>query len=844
MTKQIIFSRIFLLSCFCLLLPHFCFAQQTVVSGKVSDAATGHPLSSCSIVFLNTHIGTRTDSLGKFSLTGQGAYSHIVVTAMGYEQYVQRINPGVENKIELRLVKSLTQLNEVSIRAHKRYRNKGNPAVELIEKVIAHKDANRPQSNNYVQYDQYERVGLNMFNIPPVLVNNFLFRPYRFMLDTVDGKLSAEVYLAEKRYRKYSRKNPEKSISVLEAQKESNIIKFIDTSAINIYVNRLYGDKVDIYDNNIYIVKHQLLSPIADHAPDFYRFYIRDTIRTATDTVVELSFTPRNKGDLLFEGHLMVTLNGSYAVTACELNVDDRINVNFLRSLKVDLDFEKQQSGRYFLVKSDAKVDFGILKNKGFTLKGNRVIYYSNYLVDKPLDAGFYNGKEEQVLPGFDHAGNDYWSQSRPDTLPDNDARFYRKVGHLEKMKSFKRATWLASAITNGFADLGPFQLNLGQLASYSPLEGFRYGIGGRTTPQFNKTIYADGYLAEGTRDNQLKHEATVYYSFNKTAPYRYPNNYIKLSQQYDISLPGGDDANRNFHTPISSVQTGSSRYYFYTHLLRVDYVKEFENHFSFDIGMFTKDQQAAGALKYVMNNPQQTVINHIGTTVFSLSMRYAPHEQIYQESFDRKTIRYKYPIFTLLINQGVNGLLNGTNSYTSLTGTIYKRVFMSQLGFADVTLFGGDILGKVPYPLLNISPANQSIVYDPNAYNQMHYLEFVSDHYAGFNITQSFNGFFLNKVPLISRLKWREFFSFKVLYGGLRAENNPALSSGLYNFPVPSAGASGTYALGNTPYMEMGVGIGNIFKLLRIDGIERFNYLDHPGVSKYGAKLTLKIDL
>ncbi|MDB5118546.1 MAG: hypothetical protein JWQ79_4038 [Mucilaginibacter sp.] len=832
--------------CVCLLLSFSCFAQRTIVSGVITDSETGQPVPHISITFANTHTGSATDSLGKFILSASGSFSRIVVSAVGYKSLIRIVSPGADNEVYIKLEKSQTQLKEVAVTARgtKPYRNKDNPAVELIRQVIAHKDANRAQSANYLQYDQYERIGLTLFDIPPVLINNFLFRPYRFMLDTIGGKLSAEVYLSEKRYRQYVRKEPEKSIKVLLAQKESNIIKFIDTAGVNIYLNRLYGNQVDIYENNIFIINNQLLSPIANHSPDFYKFFITDTIRSGKDTLVELSFVARNKGDLLFEGHLLVTLNGTYAVTSCELTVNSHININFLRSLKVNLDFQKQPSGRYFLIKSDAKADFGILKNKGFGVTGERTIYYSNYLIDQPLDQAFYQGKSEQVLPDFSQPATAYWAKQRPDTLPKKEVDFYRHIGRLEKMKSFKRATWIASTLNGGFADVGPFQFNAGNFVSYNTLEGLRLVVGGRTTPKFNKTIYLEGYLADGTLDHRLKYNATGYYSFNKTPYYRYPNDYLKISQQYDIGIPGGNTVGGNFRTPLSSFQTGTNRYYFYSHDFKLDYVKEYDNHFSFDAGFSHRIERATGALMYTLNDPQQTVVNQITSSVFTLLLRYAPHEQIFQGTNDRNTIRYKYPIFTLLLNQGVKGIFNGTNNYNAITATIVKRFYLSQLGFADVTLLGGLIIGKVPYPLLNISTANQSIVYDPNAYNQMHYLEFVNDHYAGLNITQSFNGFLLNKVPLIDHLKWREYLSFKVLYGGLRAENNPMLTGGLYNFPVPAAGTTGTYTLGNVPYTEAGVGIGNIFKVLRVDGIRRFNYLDHPGVSKYGVKFTLNVDL
>jgi hypothetical protein len=192
-----------------------------------------------------------------------------------------------------------------------------------------------------------------------------------------------------------------------------------------------------------------------------------------------------------------------------------------------------------------------------------------------------------------------------------------------------------------------------------------------------------------------------------------------------------------------------------------------------------------------------------------------------------------------LQVSHAFRDVFNGSYTYNNITANIYKRFYLSQLGYSDITLVGSITTGKVPFPLLSILRANQSIAYDPDAYNKMNYLEFVSDHYIGLNFTHSFSGFILNKVPLIRHLKWREYLSFKVLYGGLRNENNPLFSKDLYQFPVGSNGSNGTFSLGDTPYVEGGAGIGNIFKFLRIDVIKRFNYLDHPAVSPYGVKLS-----
>ncbi|WP_158795588.1 DUF5686 and carboxypeptidase-like regulatory domain-containing protein [Pedobacter sp. L105] len=823
----------------------------TLVKGKVMDAVSGQSLASINISFSDNHIGTRSDAEGSFTLSAPGLFSRVTFSYVGYQSVTKIIKAGQVNELQIRLHGSQNQLKEVAISSGKlkKYKNKGNPAVELIQQVINHKEQNRMQNTDYLQYDLYERIGLSVFDMSPKLLNSHFFSKYKFMLDTasrINGQkqTSLPVYFNEKLSQNFYRKNPEKSIQVLHAEKGINIIKFIDTVGLDTYMNRLYGNSIDIYKNNIFIISNQFLSPISDHAPDFYKFFIQDTVKLGNEKLVEISFTPRNKGDLLFEGKLLVTLDGNYAVESCELNVNRQININFMRSLKVRQDFKKFPGGRYYLMKSDVAADFGVLKNKGMGVFGERTAVFSNYKLDSPLVADFYKGKSKQSLVGSSQTDTSYWAQHRTDTLTSQQAQVYAKVNRLQNMPSFKRTTWIASAITGGYANAGPIQIGqLGSSFSFNNQEGGRFQIGGRTTPKFNENIYLDGYAAYGTKDQKAKYDVSTYFSLNKTPPYRYPNDYFKVSYLYDVNLPGQTFAINNSQAALTSFHTGKTDYWLYNRIYSVAYVKDFENHFSYNIGIKNWNQQAAGTLVYQMNDADHTVIHDLTTSEVDLSLRYAPHEQIIQGTMLRHTIHSKYPIFNLQINHAFKGFLDGAYSYTNMSANIYKRFYFSQLGYADVTVLGNLISGKVPFPLLNISPANQSIAYDPNAYNQMDYLEFVSDHYVGFNFTQAFQGFFLNKIPLIEHLKWREYLSLKVLYGGLRNENNPLFSQGLYQFPTGSNGGNGTYSLGNTPYTEAGFGIGNIFKILRVDFIKRFNYLEHQGVNPYGVKLSFSPD-
>ncbi len=823
----------------------------TQVNGRVINEFSGQPLSYVNVKFTGSNIGTNTDNEGKFSLSAPGSFTHITFSSEGYQKVVKAINGGQNNNINVKLKPSQTQLREVVINSgkSKRYRNKGNPAVELIQQVIDHKNQNRMESTDYLQYDRYERIGLSLFNLSPKLTNSHFFSKYKFMLDSttvINGQkqTSLPVFFTEKLYQNYFRKAPEKSIQVLLAEKGINIIKFVDTAGLDIYLNRLYGNNIDIYDNNVFIIVNQFLSPIADHAPDFYKFFITDTIQNGKEKLVELSFTPRNKGDLLFEGKLRVTLDGRYAVESCELNVNKQININFMRSLKIRLDFKQYPNGRFYLIKSNVDADFGVFKDKGAGVFGERTVVYSNYKLNAPLPAAFYEGKSLQTAINSNQSDTSYWVQHRTDTLTSEQNHFYARINRLENMSSFKTATWIASTLTGGYADVGKVQIGpIGSFFSFNNQEGARFQVGGRTTPKFDQTIYMEGYTAYGTKDKQLKYDLNTYFSLNKTPSYRFPNDYFKVSYLYDIDLPGQTFAITNEQEALSSFSTGKTDYWIYNKIFSFAYVKDFENHLSYNLAFRNWNQQAAGTLVYELNDPDNTLVHNLTTSEIDLGLRYAPHEQIIEGTQQRHSIHSKYPIFNLQFNHGFKGVLNGSYTYNNIYANIYKRFYFSQLGYSDVTMLGSLITGKVPFPLLSISPANQSIAYDPNAYNKMDYLEFVSDHYVGINFTQSFNGFFLNKIPLIKHLKWREYLSFKALYGGLRTENNPLYSKDLYQFPTGSNGSNGTYALGNTPYLEAGAGIGNIFKILRIDLIRRFDYLDHPGISPYGIKFSFTLD-
>lgn len=839
-SRRLIFFGLFILTAPVL------FAQTTTVSGTVTDASNKKPLPFVTVAFTGTTVGIPTDNDGHYKISTDQPVTRLKVSFIGYKDAFLPVKKGVTQTINVRLVPVSNQLQEVVVHAGKKpkYRNKGNPAVELIRKVIEHKDQNRPESYDYVQYKEYDKMQFSLKNVSPKLEDKKFFSKYKFILQnrdttSVPGVSLLPIYLDEKVSQYYYRKNPEKEKTETLGEKAVNFGPAVDQQGLNEYFKHMYY-KVDIYSNVVFLMTTNFLSPIANSGPLFYKYFITDTVTVNNQKLVELSFTPRNTTDDLFEGKIYITLDGHYAVEGDELTINKHINLNFINSLKVVQEFEQNPDGRYHLSKSTTYADFGLTHKSKFGLYGIREVVYNNYILNKPQPDSTYENQEYAVSDEAKHRSAAFWSENRLDTLTTAESKVYKNIDSLKNMPSFKRAMDIATLVFAGYKSFGDFEVGpANTFYSFNPIEGLKLRLGGRTTPQLSKRYYFETYAAYGFKDEKWKGFLSATYSLNDKSIYKFPQNYIRASAQYDTHIPGEDIQFVEEDNFLLSFKRGENDKYLYDLNYRLNYVHEFENHFSYTVGFNRQTQTPTGSLYFINQdaNGQPHYLNNLITSDLTATFRYAPHEQFYQGKIYRVPVPSKYPVFTLDYDEGLKNVFQGQYSFQKLHARIDKRFYLSQLGWADVTAEGGHLFGQVPYPLLNIFRANQTYAYDIYSYNLMNFLEFVADHYESINIDQHFNGFFFNKIPLLKKLKLRETASFKAIFGGLSGINNPALHPSLYQFPVTATGEPVTYALGRTPYIEGSVGIENIFKFVRVDLVRRFTYLDHPDVAKWGIR-------
>ncbi|MES2276896.1 MAG: DUF5686 family protein [Bacteroidota bacterium] len=823
------------------------------MTGTVTDANTKQPLSYVTVAFNGSNIGINTNDQGKYTIRTTQKFFQIKASFVGYKPALLTIVPGKEQVINIRLFPEAKALQEVTVVSAKKekYRNKDNPAVELIRQVIEHKPQNRPEAYNYVEYRAYDKLQLSFINVSTTLAEKKFFRKYKFILDNRDttlipGKSLLPMYLDEKLTQNYYRKTPEKKRTVVLGQKSVNFGSFVDNDGLGQYIKHIYAD-VDIYQNNIFLITNQFLSPISDPAPTFYKFFITDTVVVNNQKLVELSFTPRNTTDMLFEGKIYITLDGNYAVQKAELIINKNINLNFVKSLKVSLDFEQNPDGRYHLSKSDILADFGLNKKKNGGIFGDRTITFKNYLVNQQRpDTTYEKTEATEISDDVKHRSDDFWAKNRLDTLTTAESKVYKNIDSLEKMPSFRRTMDIATLLLAGYKSFGPFEVGPSNaFYSFNPVEGLRLRLGGRTTPELSKRYYFETYGAYGFKDKEWKYFGSATYSLNEKSIYKFPQNYVRVSVQRDTKIPGQALQFVQEDNFLLSFKRGINDKFLYNDNYKLNYVHEYASHFSYALGFNNWTQKPAGSLYFIAdaNTATPNVVNHLTTSEASLQLRYAPHEQFYQGKIYRIPIPNQYPIITFNYIQGIKDVFHSSYNYQNVDLRLDKHFYESFLGYSDVSLEGNRIFGQVPYALLNIHQANQTYAYDIESYNLMNFLEFVSDKYVALKIDQHWQGFFFNKIPLLKRLKLREVTTFKVLYGSVDDKNNPGIHPSLYQYPIEKNGTPITYSLGNTPYIEGSVGVENIFKFIRVDAVKRFTYLDHPGIATWGIRTRVKFD-
>lgn len=830
----------------------------TSASGIVKDSITGEPLPFVSVYFDGSTIGAMTDDNGTFTLQNNQGYTKLAAASLGYDTKFIDLKPGKKNdNLELLLKPTAFEISEVVVKPKReKYTRKDNPAVELIKKVIAHKNDNRIEAKPEYQTEVYEKLSLSLDNFNPNLDKNKFLKKFKFIknyLDTSEfnGKPILTVSVRENLSDFYYRKSPKAEKTIVRAKRMQGIDKTLDDGGgITSNLEEIFKS-INIFDNNIPILLNRFVSPLSSTlATTYYHYYIMDTLDVGGDKCVDLAFVPANSESYGFTGRLYITLDGNYAVKKVLLNTPANINLNWVDKLRIEQEFKQMPDSTWVLDQENTFVNFYVVKGTQ-QLYAQQLRNYDNYNFNvQNADSVFGLLGALHVLPEATVQPDTFWIHNRPIPLKEKEDALKDLLGQLRKVPAFNAIIKTAEILITGYIptandkkvtkfDFGPMNTTF----SANHLEGFRMRVGGMTTANLNPYWFASGYLAYGTNDRKIKYNLKLTHSFTKKEYHEGENpvNNLSFIQEYDVYTPGQDflfTSKDNIFVAWKVGEPVTKMQYIRKSVLQ--YEKEWLNGLTWKSWIMNQNNEAAGTLQYIKRDESGNLyhIKDFTTSEIGTQLRFAPGERAYNGRSGKESVfnlSKDAPVFKLSHQLGIKGVLGGDYNYNHTEISAEKRIWLSSFGHIDAQVKAGKVWDKVPFPLLILPNTNQSITIQPEAFHMMNALEFVTDQYVSFNATYYLKGWILNRIPGIKWLRLREVLSFNMIYGGLTDKNNPTLTPGLFLLP------DGTQPLGSTPYMECSVGLENIFKILRIDYYRRLTYLDHPDIKKGGIRIALR---
>lgn len=852
--KNILTVRFFFFSLGLLLSSTSLFGQEvTKVDGKVIDKETKEPLPFVSVYFKGSNVGVSTDLDGKYSIVTRFPTDTLVASFIGYTDLKRVIVRDEKQTIDFNLTNESLVMETVEVVAKKKkYKKKGNPAVELYKKVLANKGKNRIKGKEYYSYDKYEKIEMDLNNITEQFMDKRLLKKLDFVFSYVDtsdinGKPYLPLYLRETISKVYFEKKSDTEKEHREAVKVTDFDDLFDPASVDAIMDLLYQD-IDIYDNIIHIINTQFVSPLAPVGYDFYRYYILDTTFIDGESVINLAFIPKNKMNFGFTGSLFITNDDNYFVKKVDMGIIGGINLNFVRDLKITQDFKKNEE-TFVLTRDRITVDYA-LGEKGLGIFGTRIANYQDYSFEKPQDMSVFSGVDKTIdEEGLYEKPITYWENNRFENLSSTESGVYEMIDSLNNNPTFKRVKTIGKIIGTGYIPMGP--VDLGQFVtfvSFNDVEGTRLKLAGETNYKLASNFKLAGYGAYGTRDKTWKYSIAGTYSFNedwKPAP----RNFIYFEHSQDVTFPGVLLDFIKTDNVLLSIRRGRTDRMLFNKIYKAHYTKE-GGTFDYTFHIEKNDRRPHGNLLLPFQGADGTeFLNSINTFEVGLDLKYAPNEKFVQGRTYRTPIFNEFPVFTMRYRKGIDGVLGGDYDYHRLSLNVFKRFHWSLFGHTNLELEAGKVWGDVPYILQHIPRANQTFAYQIRSFNMMNFMEFATDQYVTVNMQHFFQGYIFNRLPLLKKLKLREVITFKMVYGKMTDKNNPELNPSLVGFQTNDSGIPLTYALNGTPYIEGSVGVSNIFRVLRVDLVKRLNYLENPNVPELfnvkglGIRARFKVD-
>lgn len=803
---------------------------QTKVSGHVFDEFN-EAVPYANIIFKNSSEGTTTNENGRFYLESDQTWEMLIVSFIGYETLEIPLEKKVNFDLKFILKEEASTLDEVVI-VRGRQPKKNNPAIDILRKIWEYKRTNGLKKVNHYEYDKYEKTEFDINTIDSALIKSKLFRGMEFVFEEVDtsritGKTYLPMFINEAVSKVYGDNTRNKEKVVLRGNKNSG---FSDNQVIIDFVGDLYSD-FNVYDNYLKFFDKSFVSPLSKTGINTYNYVLSDSAFIDNKWCYNIIYYPRRKNELTFKGDFWVN-DSTYAIKEINLQASKSANINWVKEIYIEQEFEVLDDS-LFLVKRDYMMsDFAFnKKEKSRGIYGKRTTLYENYVFDEPKETEFYDEEVFNYDMDIYDRNDEFWQQNRLEKLNKDELGVYKMLDTLKTVKKFKRLYNIGSVLASGYIEYPSINFDYGPIFStfgFNEVEGIRIRTGGRTYFTRNDLWRLEGYMAYGFRDDKFKYGISGKWLLDKKNRIIISGGNRRDVEQIGASLTTSTDVLGRSLASSSLIAKGDNDKL--TNISLTTLALEMEPWRNFVVrlgGEFRRLESASPtfSLDYFDESSPTGISSQVKQFESTVSLFYFPGRKMTGFGVERYEANDDFARLFARISLADKNIFNSDFNYTKVQFSYAQPWQLGGLGRLYSTIEVGKTFGEVPLGLLSVVPGNQSYFSIYNTFSQLDFYEFVTDTYTSVFLEHNFNGRFFSRVPFLRKLNLREIVSIRGVWGEISQKNRDLNASGLL-YQAPSENI----------YYEYSVGVGNIFKVFRLDFNFRGNYLNNPDARKFGV--------
>ncbi|MGO2294811.1 MAG: DUF5686 family protein [Psychroflexus halocasei] len=814
---------------FTLLFSVVSFAQ-TKVSGRVFDE-DGEPVPYANVILVDSNIGTITNENGKFYLESDKKYSLLRVSFVGFKtQDIKLIKSSIYN-LEITLPSDSEALQEVIVYSGKTSK-KNNPAIDILRKIWENKRQNGVKQFDYYEYDKYEKLEFDINTIDSSLINSKIFKGMEFIFDQVDtnavtGKTYLPIFLNEALSAVYGSNVHNKEKEVLKGNKNSG---FSDNQSLIQYIKDLYND-YDIYNNYIKFFDKSFVSPLSRTGIDNYNYVLSDSAYIGDKYCYKIVYYPRRKGELTFKGDFWVN-DTTWAIKEINMTMNKGANINWVKEVYIEQEFDVLNDSIFLITRDHFMTDFTFRKKEESRgVYGKRTTLYDHYKFDIDRPKEFYKNQSEIYNDSVYFREDQFWDKNRMESLNKDERQVYKMLDTLKTVDAFKRIYSIGTVLATNYWefdgwDYGPVFSTFG----FNDVEGVRLRAGGRTYQSQNDRFRLQGFLAYGFKDDKFKYGASAKYLIDIPTRLTIEGGNRRDVEQLGASLTNTSDVLGRSLASSSVLTVGSNSSLTNINLTSLALSFEpFEN-FKVRFGSTYRTLESASkdfSIAYYEDEAQTEISKVTKQTEFSTLIKYTPGRKTTGYGVEQFVLNDEdYAELFLNFSHGMSGPFGSDFDYDKVQFFYRQPIQVGGFGKFTSTFEAGKTYGEVPLGLLDVVPGNQTLFSILGTFPLLDYYEFVTDSYVSLHMEHNFNGRLFSRIPGLRDLDLREIISFRAVYGELSDENK-ALNASFTN-PV-------LVAPDRKPYWSYSFGVGNIFRIFRLDFHFRGNYRSLPDVRNFG---------